>query len=230
MYVQLYVYEFIFNVYFELISPGQCLFVFDCHIMILQCSTEQITWPYLMLYELVTFLVDANITWTLPFPQHGPLSNTDISVRTTHKVLDGSSSELHLEWDFTLSGESLIRVSWKRGANDIIGDKTASGAVILLPAFQGQFSISPNDPATLVIHNTTAAEGKEITCTVITNLRNWNDVISVVIKGGCSFCSFTLSMYMYVSYSSRECAWFMLTVYRQVAVHLSGYEEENQIV
>ena len=183
-----------------------------------------------MLYELVTFLVDANIIWTLPFPQRGPLSNTDISVRTTHKVLDGSSSELRLEWDFTLSGELLIRVSWKRGANDIIGAKTASGAVTIFPTFQGLLNISHNDPATLVIYNTTAADGKEITCTVTTDVRDWNDVISVVIKGEYSFCSFTLSMYMYVSYSSRECAWFMLTVYRQVAVHLSGYKEENQIV
>ena len=98
---------------------------------------------------------------------------------------------MHLEWDFTLSGESLIRVSWERGANDIIGAKTASGAVTLFPAFQGQFSISPNDPATLVIHNSAAAEGKEITCTVTTDLRDWNDVISVVIKGECSFFCFT---------------------------------------
>ena len=170
------------------------------------------------------------MTWTLPSPQRGPLSNTDISVRTTLKVLDGSSSELRLEWDFTLSGESLTRVSWEIESNNIIGTKTASGAVTLFPAFQGQFSISPNDPATLIIHNATAADGKKITCKVASSVRDWNDIISVVIKGECSFCCFTLSIYMYVSYSSRECAWFMLTVYRQVAVHLSGYEEEKQIV
>ena len=96
-----------------------------------------------------------------------------------------------MEWDFTLSGESLIRVFWKRDANDIIGTKTASGAVTLFPSFQGQFSISPNDRATLVIYNTTAADGKEITFTVTTDVRDWNDVISVVIKGKYSFCCFT---------------------------------------
>ena len=101
-----------------------------------------------------------------------------------------------MEWDFTLSGESLIRVSWKIGANDIIGAKTAAGAVTLFPAFQGQFSISPNDPATLVIYNTTAADGKEITCTVTTDVRDWNDVISVIIKGECSFCCFTKCIYV----------------------------------
>ena len=131
-----------------------------------------------------------------------------------------------MEWDFTLSGESLIRVSWKRGANDIIGDKTASGAVTLFPAFQGQFSISPNDPATLVIHNTTAADGKEITCTVITSLRNWNDVISVVIKGECSFCCFTkctcicmpnLSIFRIILLTPQgNLHWLLLTVYKQV--------------
>ena len=96
-----------------------------------------------------------------------------------------------MEWDFTLSGESLVRVSWKIDSNDIIGTKTASGVVRLFPAFQGQFSISPNDRAILIIHNATAADGKEITCTVTSSERDWNDVISVVIKGECSFCCFT---------------------------------------
>ena len=96
-----------------------------------------------------------------------------------------------MEWDFTLSGESLIRVSWKIESNYIIGSKTASGAVILYPAFQGQFDISPNDRATLIIHNATAADGKEITCKVIASVRDWYDVISVVIKGECLFCCFT---------------------------------------
>ena len=143
-----------------------------------------------------------------------------------------------MEWDFTLSGQSLIRVSWKRGANDIIGTKTASGAVTIFPAFQGQFSISPNDPATLVIHNKTAAEGKEIVCTVITDLRSWNDVISVVIKGECSFCCFTkINVYVHVCVcliqvsvgsfclSTRECAsWFMSNLCKQSAVPFSGYK------
>ena len=96
-----------------------------------------------------------------------------------------------MEWDFTLSGESLIRVSWRIDSIDLIRTKTASGAVTLFPAFQGQFSISPNDRATLIIHNTTAADGKEIICTVTTDLRDWSDVISVIIKGECSFCCFT---------------------------------------
>ena len=96
-----------------------------------------------------------------------------------------------MEWDFTLSGESLLPMSWKRGSNDIIGTKAASGAVTLFSVYQVQFNISPNDPATLIIHNATAADGKEITCTVTTDVRDWNDVISVIIKGECSFCCFT---------------------------------------
>ncbi|XP_066024436.1 fibroblast growth factor receptor 2-like isoform X3 [Pocillopora verrucosa] len=136
----------------------------------------------LLIVRFLVWKVDANITWTLPSPHRGPLSNTDISIRTTLKVLDGSSSELRLEWDFTLSGESLFRVSWKIDGNDLIGTKTASGAVRLFPVFQGQFSISSNDRATLIIHNATAADGKEITCIVSTDVRDWSDVISVVIK------------------------------------------------
>ena len=96
-----------------------------------------------------------------------------------------------MEWDFTLSGESLFRLSWKVDSIDLIGTRTASGVVTLFPVFQGQFSISPNDRATLIIHNTTAADGKEITCTVITDIREWNDIISVIIKGKYSFCCFT---------------------------------------
>ena len=96
-----------------------------------------------------------------------------------------------MEWDFTLSGESLFRLSWKIDSTDLIGTKTASGVVTLFPVFQGQFSISPNDRATLIIHNTTAADGKEIICTVTSDIRDWSDVISVIIKGECSFCCFT---------------------------------------
>ena len=97
-----------------------------------------------------------------------------------------------MEWDFTLSGEVLSFVSWRRGATDKIGSKASSGAVTLLPAFQGQFDISSNDRATLIIYNTTAADGEEITCNVVTNVNSWEDVILVVIKGECSFCWFTL--------------------------------------
>ena len=101
-----------------------------------------------------------------------------------------------MEWDFTLSGESLDRVTWNRGVNERIGSKASSGAVTLFSAFQGQFNISPNDRATLIIYNTTAADGEEIRCSVITNLNIWVDIIRVVIKGECSFFCFTLYMLM----------------------------------
>ena len=142
--------------------------------------------------------VDATITWTLPSPQHGPLSVSDALVRTTLKVFDGRSPELRLEWDFTLDGVALSFVSWNIGATGQIGSKTSSGAVTLLPAFQGQFNISPNDRATLIIYNTTAADGEKITCRVVAGVNIWEDVILVVIKGECTFCWFTLYMHVYV--------------------------------
>ena len=97
-----------------------------------------------------------------------------------------------MEWDFTLSGEVLSFVLWSRGATDKIGTKASSGAVTLLPAFQGQFNISSNDHATLIIYNTTAADGEKITCRVVTDRNIWEDAILVVIKGEYSFCWFTL--------------------------------------
>ena len=131
--------------------------------------------------------VDTTITWTLPSPQRGPLSISDMSVRTTVKVFDGRSPELRLKWDFTLSGELLYFVWWSRGATDKIGIKASSGAVTLFSAFQGQFDISPNDRATLIIYNTIAADGEKITCRVVTDQNTWDDVILVVVKGECSF-------------------------------------------
>ena len=142
--------------------------------------------------------VDATITWTLPSPQRGPVTIADPKVRTTLKVFDGRSPELRLEWNFTLSSESLVRVSWKRGANERIGTKSSSGAVTLFSTFQGQFNISPNDPATLIIYNTTAADEEKITCSVVTDLSTWDDVILVVLHGERSFCCLTLFMHMYV--------------------------------
>ena len=142
--------------------------------------------------------VDATITWTLPSPKRGPLTTSDSTVRTTLKVFDGRSPELRLEWDFTLDGVALSFVSWNRVATGQIGSKTSSGAVTLLPAFQGQFNISPNDRATLIIYNTTAADGEKFTCRVVAGMNIWEDVILVVIKGECSFCWFTLYMHVYV--------------------------------
>ena len=103
-----------------------------------------------------------------------------------------------MEWNFTLSGEVLSFVSWIRSANERIGTKASSGGITLFSPFQGQFYISPNDPATLIIYNTTVADGEEITCNVVTSLNSWEDVILVVIKGECSFCWFTLYMYMHM--------------------------------
>lgn len=123
---------------------------------------------------------DATIIWTLPSPQRGPLAIGDTSTRTTVKELDVRSLELRLEWDFTLSDESRSLVSWRIG-NTNIGNKYKSEVVTIFPAFQGQFDISARDPATLIIYNKTAADGAKFTCSVITNVRIWDDTISVVI-------------------------------------------------
>lgn len=152
---------------------------------------------YVVLTGHFLYAVDTTITWTLPSPQRGPLSNSDSSVRTTLKVFNGRSPELRLEWDFTLSGEVFIFVSWNRGATERIGTKASAGAITLSPVFQGLFKISPNDRATLIIYNTTAADGEKITCRVVTNMNVWEDVILVVIKSECSFSWFTLYMHVY---------------------------------
>ena len=103
-----------------------------------------------------------------------------------------------MEWNFTLDGVVLSFVAWNRGTTEKIGSKPSSGDVRLLPTFQGQFNISSTDRATLIIYNTTAADGEKITCRVVAGVNIWEDVILVVIKGECSFCWFTLYMHVYV--------------------------------
>ncbi|CAH3161360.1 unnamed protein product [Pocillopora meandrina] len=143
-----------------------------------------VIWCSFLLVNVQFFVwkVDATITWTLPSPQRGPLSASDGTARTTLKVFDGRSPELRLEWDFTLDGVVLSFVAWNIGTTVNIGSKAPSGAVTVLPAFQGQFNISPNDRATLIIYNTTAADGEKITCRVVAGMNIWEDVILVVIK------------------------------------------------
>ena len=126
---------------------------------------------------------DATITWILPPPQRGPLQTADTSVRTTiQRVIDGSS-ETHLTWNFTLSGETLDRVTFKLG-NDRIGKKSSSGIVSIDPIlnFQEHFDISRSDPATLIIYNATEADEAVFSCTVET-VKEWTDKIEVRIVG-----------------------------------------------
>ena len=100
-----------------------------------------------------------------------------------------------MDWNFKLANEVLSFVSWNRGATEKIGSKNSSGAVSLLPPFQGQFNISGNDCATLIIYNTTAADGEKITCSVVAGVNIWEDVILVVLKGECTFCWFIHDSY-----------------------------------
>ena len=137
------------------------------------------------LTELLTSVIsDATITWTLPSPQRGPLPTSDSSVRKTiQKVINGSS-EAHLIWNFTLSGEILDRVIFQKGLLRI-GKKTSSGIVSIDPAenFQEHFDISRSDPATLIIYNATEADEAVFSCKVETDIKEWTDSIQVEIVG-----------------------------------------------
>lgn len=137
------------------------------------------------LTELLTSLIsDATITWTLPSPQRGPLPTSVSEVRTTiQKVINGSS-EAHLIWNFTLSGEILDRVIFLKGLTRI-GKKTSSGIRSIDPRenFQEHFDISRSDPATLIFYNATEADEAVFSCKVETNIKEWTDSIQVEIVG-----------------------------------------------
>lgn len=124
------------------------------------------------------------MTWTLPPPQRGPLETSDSSVRTTIQPVINGSSEEHLTWNFTFSGETLDRVIFDVGSNRI-GKKTSSGIVSIVPSgnFQEHFDISRSDPATLIIYNVTEADEMVFSCTVETDVRVWTDEIQVQIVG-----------------------------------------------
>ena len=93
------------------------------------------------------------------------------------------SSEAHLTWNFTLSGETLDRVTFLTGVTRI-GKKTSSGIVSIDPRdnFQEHFDISRSDPATLIIYNVTEADEAVFSCKVETT-REWADEIHVQVVG-----------------------------------------------
>lgn len=139
----------------------------------------------LYLSKLLTSLIsDATITWTLPSPQRGPLLTSDSSVRTTIQQVINGSSEAHLTWNFTFSGEIFDRVIFLKGVVRI-GRKTSSGIVLIDPTenFREHFDISRSDPATLIIYNVTEADEELFSCKVETDIKEWTDSIQVQIVG-----------------------------------------------
>jgi len=133
---------------------------------------------------LTLFISDATITWTLPPPQRGPLQTSVSSVRRTIQQVINGSTEAHLTWNFTLSGEILDRVIFELGIVRI-GKKTSSGIISIEPTgnFQEHFEISRSDPATLIIYNVTEADEGVFACMVETNIKTWTDEIEVQIVG-----------------------------------------------
>jgi len=134
---------------------------------------------------LTLFISDATITWTLPPPQRGPLQTSDNTIRTTIQQVINGSTEAHLTWSFTLSGEIFDRVIFQKAGNVRIGKKTSSGIVSVEPAgnFQEHFGISRSDPATLIIYNVTEADEVVFACSVETDIKTWTDEIEVQIVG-----------------------------------------------
>ena len=133
---------------------------------------------------MTSLVSDATITWTLPPPQRGPLQAGDTSVRTTIQQVINGSSEAHLTWNFTVSGETLDRVRFNIGSVRI-GRKSSSGIVSIdsVLNFQEHFDISRSDPATLIIYNVTEADEAVFSCIVETTAREWTDKIEVRIVG-----------------------------------------------
>ena len=88
-----------------------------------------------------------------------------------------------MTWNFTLSGETLDRVTFKLG-NDRIGKKSSSGIVSIDPVlnFQEHFDISRSDPATLIIYNASEADEAVFSC-IVETVREWTDEIEVRIVG-----------------------------------------------
>ena len=134
--------------------------------------------------KLLTSLISvATFTWTLPPPRRGPLQTSDASVRTTIQQVIIGSSVAQLAWNFTFSGETLDRVTFKIGATRI-GRKSSSGiAIDPILNFQEHFDISSSDPATLIIYNATEADEVVFSCIVETNIKEWTDEIEVQIVG-----------------------------------------------
>ena len=136
------------------------------------------------MFAIFYLILDATITWTAPPPHRGPLQAGDVTVRKTIQQLVINSPEERLKWEFTLSGETLDRVTWLIDGTTI-GRKTSSGIFAIHPVsnFQEHFAISVSDPATLIIKNVGEADAAVFRCSVDTNIRTWEDEIEVKIVG-----------------------------------------------
>ena len=88
-----------------------------------------------------------------------------------------------MTWNFTLSGETLDRITFKLG-NARIGKKSSSGIVSIDPVsnFQEHFDIRRSDPATLIIYNATEADEAVFSC-IVETVWEWTDKIEVRIVG-----------------------------------------------
>ena len=89
-----------------------------------------------------------------------------------------------LIWNFTLSGDTVLRVQMSLGINQI-GERDSSGAVLFdANNFKQRFHIPADEPATLIILNVTEAEEGEYTCGVLTQAAMfWEDKIMVEVVG-----------------------------------------------
>jgi len=152
---------------------------------------------------LTSLISDAAITWTLPPPQRGPLLTSDTSVRTTIQQVMNGSSEAHLTWNFTFSGESFDSVEFEIG-NIRIGKKRSSGVVSIDPTanFREHFDISRSDPATLIIYNVTEADEAVFSCKPETDIKRWADAIEVQIVGKSMKTCWYLKFYSMSMYTS----------------------------
>ena len=154
----------------------------------MEVSLEAHTSSYLVFY-----IADSAITWTKPLPQYTPLDRAPENIRITNIQLLNGSAEQRLIWDYSLSGETLDRVSWeirrKEDAGALrIGIKRASGSVSISNTanFLEHFNISSSDPATLIIYDVTEADEALFSCKVGNSSGGvWTDIIQVEIVGEC---------------------------------------------
>ena len=159
-----------------------------CAWLDLNLSNSVLSGPWIVYIKLIIHflklyldhsVIDASITWNVPSPQHSPVDASDVR-RTIQRVIDGSA-EVHLKWEYTLTGETLDRVLWEK--DDVqIGRKSSSGVVIILSSdFEEHFNVSRTEQATLIIYNASQADGTVFRCTVETARMAWKDEIQVSV-------------------------------------------------
>ena len=131
------------------------------------------------------FLSATYITWTEPPPAWNQTSQSDF--RTVDILVFNRSTQVHLKWNYTLSGSNLQSTTFS-----IIGEGSSIGIgaifhgsdnTAIFDKYRTRFNISRSEVATLIINRATEREEATYQCLLATTTNQWRYNVRVKLTG-----------------------------------------------